>query len=210
MGNRKTVFKSIMSNIFNQIIPIMIGVYLGFAMNNYGESVKIRKDKAIFSQMLLNELSKNFYTIDRAEKYHMDLKLELDQLLESEDVVKSFKDYTFRGIRTPRLNSGSYQTGIQTGILKEFDLEYVQLVNQLYTNQAYVLKLNENILASLVAKEMPTDEGEIVLSLQNLQVNLNDMLGGEMDLKKYLCEFIRAYYASEKAILEICEVSKDY
>ena len=44
-------FKKIAESIIYQIIPIMIGVYLGFAINNFGESRKINKQKTVFTKI---------------------------------------------------------------------------------------------------------------------------------------------------------------
>jgi len=43
--------KKLITESFIQIIPVMIGVYLGFAFNNFGEQRKLEKQKAVFQQM---------------------------------------------------------------------------------------------------------------------------------------------------------------
>ena len=42
-----------------QILPVMFGVYLGFALNNFSEQKKINRQKSIYEQMLKNEIQDN-------------------------------------------------------------------------------------------------------------------------------------------------------
>ena len=51
--------KKIALNVLNQIIPIMIGVYLGFALNNFGEDRQLKRQANTFRNMLRTAIGEN-------------------------------------------------------------------------------------------------------------------------------------------------------
>ena len=51
--------KKLYTNLLLEIIPVMIGVYLGFALNNFGQNQKLQKQGATYKEMIRNEIEGN-------------------------------------------------------------------------------------------------------------------------------------------------------
>ncbi len=118
-----------------QMLPIMFGVYLGFALNNFGEQQKINRQKDTYEQMLKNEIEDNLKQVKKVSVYHKKITNDFLTIRESKDIKSAFDNYTMTGIRPGIVNSSAYETGIQTGIIQEFDLEIIQYLNKLYNYQ---------------------------------------------------------------------------
>jgi len=202
MAKGKNLLNNIGRNIVNQIIPVMIGVYLGFALNNYGENRKVKKQKATFEKMLFNEITGNLENVTKSLPYHLNFKKDIDSLSKEEAVFDAFDNYVITGLRLPRLNSGAYDTGVQTGIFGTFDLNFVQLINRLYTTQNAYVQTNNSILSSMISKDQPDDDKETLKMLATLDINLNDIIAGENDLQGFYCEILRIYFKAQGDLFE--------
>ncbi len=184
--------------MFYQIIPVMIGVYLAFAVSNFAENRKVKNEKDVFTKMLYNEISANLKTVDRSLPYHLKLKGDFRTIARAEKSFEEIQKYTFQGLRPPRLNNGAYQTGVQTGILKDFDLEFVQQINRLYTLQESKVEFNNDILASMLATGFPKNDADARELASSTIINLNDILAGEIELQQMYCDILNGYMPDSK------------
>lgn len=174
--------KKVLLNLTNQILPIMLGVYLGFAMNNFGENRKTKRQVSIFRQMLQNEIQENLAEIKQVSPYHVKLSKDFSNILESENIQETFERYSFQGIKPGIVNNSAFNTGVQTGIIQEFDLQLIQDLNRLYTFQAKYNSFNETTIGSFVAKKFPETEPEIKSTLVSMVMNMNDIQSFENTL----------------------------
>lgn len=198
MTKAKSTAGKFILNMLYQIIPVMIGVYLGFAVNNRGERIKVKKDKAVYEKMLYNEIYSNLNEVKKVFPYHQTLKKNFTEIILAESPLKALNDYSFTGLRTPRLNQGAYDTGIQTGILKEFDLQFVQMINQMYSVQKSKVSFNQDILSSMISKDLPNNDLEANNLTVSTIINLNDIIAGEQDLQIYYCEILNNFFQEFK------------
>lgn len=183
--SQPSFLKKIVDNIVHQIIPIMIGVYLGFALNNFGESRKLAKQKTVFTKMLFNEVKDNRREVAEKDVYHLKLKQDFIEIRESEDVKAAMKAYRMTGLRPGLVSSSAYDTGIQTGIIQEFDLTLIQLLNRLYNYQNKYNSYNENMVNSLFSNGFPETEKEIKDMLTMTIMSLNDVESFERELQDF-------------------------
>lgn len=167
------------------MLPVMLGVYLGFALNNYGENRKLAQQITTYKQMLSNEITGNLEQVEGVLEYHEKLKTEFQEILNSEEVLKEFQSYKFKGIRPGMVNRSAYETGLQTGIIQELDLELVQRVNQLYTYQSKYTKMNESILNNFIGQDYPETKSAAENMLIGLNMSMNDILQFETELPSF-------------------------
>lgn len=174
--------KKIFVSFISQILPVMLGVYLGFAINNFGEDRKLRAQSDTYRMMLKQEISANLEGIKNVSDYHIEMSSNFYQLLESEDIVESFKAFEFTGFRTGFVSSSAYETGIQTGIIQEFDMKLIQRINKLYTLQGKYNRFSESMISSFLAGNFPETESEVKNLLITSSMSMNDIVIFEREL----------------------------
>ena len=172
-------------NFIGQMIPVMIGVYLGFALNNFGEAQKVKSQAGVYKQMLKNEISQNLEEIKGTYAYHEKLAEDINALAKNEDLKKAFGEFSFKGLQPGLVNDSAYNTGIQTGIIQHFDLEFIQSLNRLYALQKKYDAFNESMISSFLAQKFPETESEIKSMLIAVSMNMNDVLNFEHELEKF-------------------------
>jgi len=163
----------------------MLGVYLGFAMNNFGENRKLKAQSKTYKLMLENEIKENLKSLESVSAYHSKLITDFTSLLQSEDIVKGFESGSFGGFKTGFVSNSAYDTGVQTGIIQHFDLKLVQSLNRLYTLQGKYIRFNENMINSFLEHKFPETESEIKSILISSTMSMNDIIIYEEDLMKY-------------------------
>lgn len=178
-------FKKLIYNGFLQIIPIMFGVYLGFALNNFGEQQKLNRQKNTYEQMLKNEIQDNLKQVKEVSVYHEKITKDFIEIRENKDIKSAFNNYTMTGLRPGNVSSSAYNTGIQTGIIQEFDLEIIQNLNKLYNYQGKYDSYNEQMLSSFLSGKYPETESEINNLMINLTMGMRDVENFERALQEY-------------------------
>jgi hypothetical protein len=168
-----------------QILPVMFGVYLGFALNNFSEQKKTDRQKNVYEQMLKNEIQDNLEEIKKASIYHDKITKDFRTIANSKDIKTDFNDYTMTGLRPGMVNSSAYNTGIQTGIIQEFDLKIIQNLNKLYNYQRKYDTYNEQMLNSFLTTDFPETEQDIKNLMINLSMGMNDVENFERELQQY-------------------------
>lgn len=193
----------------SQMIPVMLGVYLGFALNNYGEQQKLNKKTESFRQMLISELELNIQGIQRVKPYHEKLKIDFQDLLEEENPMEALQQYNFMGLRPGLVNQSAFDTGIQTGIIQEFSLEEVKLINQVYTIQSDYDTFNKAMLSAFLSKGLPETNRELRNILQIMVMNMNDLHQFESKLLVFYEKVLSALNADRSLQNEKDSVQKD-
>lgn len=178
-------FKKLIYNGFLQIIPVMFGVYLGFALNNFGEQQKLNRQKNTYEQMLKNEIQDNLKQVKEVSVYHEKITKDFIEIRENKDIKSAFNNYTMTGLRPGNVSSSAYNTGIQTGIIQEFDLEIIQNLNKLYNYQGKYDSYNEQMLSSFLSGKYPETESEINNLMINLTMGMRDVENFERALQEY-------------------------
>jgi|GEM_PF-1149076 len=188
LPQKDTRFAKVKRSLYSgllQMIPIIFGVYLGFALNNFGEQQKTNQQKATYEQMLKNEIQDNLKQIEKVSVYHQKITADFAAIRKSKDIKTAFNNYSMTGLRPGMVNSSAYETGIQTGIIQEFDLEIIQQLNKLYSFQERYDNYNDQMMNSFLSGKFPETESEIKNMMINLSMNMSDVESFERGLQKY-------------------------
>jgi hypothetical protein len=173
--------KKTFREIVLQIIPVMIGVYLGFVVSDWADARKRDGQARLFLESLRSEIASNRDVLEMVQEYHLMLRDSSQAYAAGK--IKG-KPRFFEGTRMMKLTSSAYQTGIQTGIINELPLGKIQAVNSLYTFQNEYNEFGTLMMASLIDKDFSDDPEDIRKIAQFLAVTMTDVVIKERDLLK--------------------------
>ena len=171
-------------NIIVQMIPVMIGVVLGFMISNYGENQKIKKRHAQYVELLKNEIKQNLSIIENCIPYHVQLREDFKKFEKSDNLIEDFSSYTLKGLRPGNVDRSAFETGIQSGIIQEFSLDKIQKINKLYSIQKSYTTFNISMIEALLMQKYPETESDIRGMTSNIVMNMNDVLPKEYALQE--------------------------
>lgn len=166
-------------DILIQIIPVMIGVYLGFVVTNWGEAQKKKSQTKIFLENVRIEMESNRQKLESVIDYH-------EMLRDSSRIygrkrLAEVPNY-FQGIRVQSLVESAYTTGNQTGIINELGLNNIQRLNQLYTSQGEYNEMIKMLLNSLITMDFSENEMAMKQILRFLSITMTDLVIKEEQL----------------------------
>ncbi len=170
-------------NLFLQIIPVMIGVYLGFAVTNWGEQRNRAKETKTFVKIIEQELDVNKNKIEQVIDYHRMLRDSARHYLETGKRFKGQPEF-FEGIRTQNLLLSAYDTGIQTGILNELELTKIQRLNLTYGSLKSYNQFAQTILSTLINLEFNNSIDSQNKVMQFIALSMTDLVIKEEKILK--------------------------
>ena len=171
--------KRIMREIVLQIIPVMIGVYLGFVVSDWADARKRDGQARLFVESIRSEIESNREILNLVRDYHLMLR---DSSQAYASGQGGGKPRFFEGTRMMKLGNSAYQTGIQTGIINELPLGKIQALNTLYTFQNDYNEFGTLMMASLIEKDFSDDPEDIRKIARFLAVTMTDVVIKERDL----------------------------
>lgn len=164
-----------------QIIPVMIGVYLGFVVFNWSENSKLKNQATLFKQNLTTEIKTNQQRIQQNYEYHIMLRDSTRYYLEHEEIMQNKPDF-FKGIAIETLSDGAFETGLQTGIINELTINQIQQLNELYTKQRSFNEFRNILLTGLIQLDFDENEKAMKRILQYLAITMTDVVIMEQQL----------------------------
>lgn len=174
--------KKKIADILLQIIPVMIGVYLGFVISSWADTNKRKKESAKMVENILFEISSNEKKIKAVAEYHVMVR---DSSLHYANTTEKVgKPKFFEGTRIFTLTNSAYNTGIQTGIINELPLEHIQQLNQLYTYQDEYNNFSNILMSGLINKKFSDKEEDIRDIAMYLSLTMYDVILKEKGLLK--------------------------
>ncbi|TVQ43380.1 MAG: hypothetical protein EA362_11365 [Saprospirales bacterium] len=108
-------------NLVLQIIPVMIGVYLGFVISNWDQNRKNQQKVDAFIENIKTEIEDNTAKIIRVVDYHIMLRDSSGFYLDLPP-DKLDRPAFFKGIQMPRLMNSAFLTGLQTGMFNDLSV----------------------------------------------------------------------------------------
>lgn len=172
--------KRSLGELIFQIIPVMIGVYLGFVISNWSESQNKRKESNVLVQSIQKEIENNSQTIKNVLDYHTMLRDSCSFYSNHNSPIKNLN--FFEGVRIKKLAESAYQTGLQTGIINNLDIERIQKLNALYTSQESFNEMANMILTGLINRDFSSNESSIKSIMQFLAIAMTDVVIQENNL----------------------------
>lgn len=142
--------------ILFQIIPVAIGVYLGFFVSNWAAANKRNTDTNKYLENLTAEMLLNKQKIESVANYHRMLRDSSNYIsIHAED---NLKPAFFQGTRVFPLVQSAFATGLQTGVVNELSLDQIQTINELYNQQDYYNDFGKTLTTGLLAFDFSNSE----------------------------------------------------
>lgn len=173
--------KSKIGDLLIQIISVMIGVFLGFAISNWSEG---NRESEKFRSLITNiraEIMENQKKVENVLDYHKALRDSCKLYIENRNVGQ-IDQSSFKGINTVMLLNSAYQTGIQTGLFNNMNLEQIQSVNEIYTRQRAYEDYANLMISSLLTMDLGNDKDSIDRIAMFLSVSMTDVVIKELQL----------------------------
>jgi len=169
--NIKQMKKKI-GELFFQIIPVMIGVFLGFQVSNWSDKKQQNSKKKIFRTNIINEIKENKKNVLSVIEYHKMLKDSSRYYLNSnKPTMVSY----FNGIKSATLLNSAFETGIQTGLLNELSIDEIQSLNRVYQVQNSLNDINDIMFTGLVSMDLRENEESAIKIIHLLSYTMEDI-----------------------------------
>lgn len=166
--------KKKITELIIQIVPVMIGVYLGFVVSNWGDLKKRKNQKVVFIKIIKNEIKHNKEKLENIVDYHKILRDSSMFYLNNFSINKP--PAFFRGIQTSALLESAYDIGNQTGIISEFEMDNILVLNQLYSTQKEYNEYIKIALAGIINSDFNGKEESIRKILQFVAISMTDIV----------------------------------
>ena len=164
-----------------EIIPIMIGVYLGFLVSDWGTARDRHEQSQVLIESIKAEIKANRALLTKVVDYHTVLRDSSTHYFNNPDPGLSKPGY-FQGVQILPLSDSAFRTGIQTGIINELPLSQIQALNKLYTAQEMFNNYGSIILSGVVSLDM-SDKAETYRRMNGfLMMTMNDVVSLERNL----------------------------
>ncbi len=150
MKKRKPLVRGLL-----QIIPVMIGVFLGLVANNWNENRKINKDKEALTELLSMELNENLKELQEVYNYHKNVQDSFALVFNEVGEIPADRLSTFwYGMRPPKLKRSCFESAIITGLLNKFEVNAINHLNETYLQQTNIDKYFDKALSSFLNLDM--------------------------------------------------------
>lgn len=172
--------KKTIKDLILQIIPVMIGVYLGFLVSNWSGNKKSKLQTEQLKESILSELEINAKNIKQVQNYHVMLR-DSTRKISNGDITSNLN--FFEGIKMSSLTHSAFTSGMQTGVINNLSLEEIQLLNEYYTFQDDYNQFGKMTLEGLVNKNLGSKD--IIPEIANfLSLTMTDVVIMEENLLK--------------------------
>ncbi|HFA50610.1 MAG TPA: hypothetical protein ENJ95_16510 [Bacteroidetes bacterium] len=160
--------------IIIQIIPVMIGVYLGFVVSDWSDSQKRKVQSVRLLENIRSEINTNKQIVAGGLDYHEMVRD--SSRYYSGDGLAIGRPAFFQGTRHRTLVNSAYKTGVQTGVINELPINSIQELNQLYTLQDSYNDYGKMQLEGLINKDFFKDEESIGGIARYLSMTMTDIV----------------------------------
>ena len=182
-----------------EIIIVAFGVFLGTYFSDASAQKKLQADKERAMQIISKELAYNRKMIQEHVTYHEAIKVQIDSIFETlseedrlESIVKTKKFQQnqvkgWRGLLYARVQKTGFEGAKLSGVVKEFDIELIQKLSNIYSLQ----DIYSDFGASILNKGISMNSSAKVIDFIGVtQLMTSDLLGLEKRLLKELDEMI--------------------
>lgn len=181
--------KKKIGDVILQIIPVMIGVYLGFVVSNWSEINKTKSQTELLRNNIVAEIKSNKTKITDVLEYHTMIR-DSSRFYQNKEIdIKEMPSF-FKGTRTITLISSAFDTGIQTGLINNLKFEEIQAINNIYTMQSAYKDFNNLILSGLVTIDFQENDKGIRKFYGYLAISMTDVVIQENYLLQYYDELL--------------------
>lgn len=188
--------KKNIKRIFKYLIEFLIvafGVFLGIYVSEVRNENKIKIEKEKSVNYIIEELENNKKRLEESIKYHQLIKTEIDSISKTLDEQDLFTNYIgnksfqhnkikgWNGIRVANIESTAFEAAKISGILKEYDIEFIQKVSKIYKHQEAYSEFGNSILTKMVNLN---SSAKVVDVFSSIELMTSDLLNYEKSLSK--------------------------
>lgn len=186
--NTKRIFKYLI-----EFLIVAFGVFLGVYASEIQNEKKIKTEKEKSISYITDELINNKKSLEESIKYHKSIKIEMDSIskaLNEEDLFriyiwnKAFQHNEIKGwngVRVANLENTAFEAAKISGIIKEYDIKYIQNISKIYKHQETYSEFGNSILTKMINLNSST---KVVDMLSSIELMTNDLLDYEKALLK--------------------------
>jgi hypothetical protein len=157
--------------ILIEIGAIVVGVLLGFTLNEWRENRNNQKIADSVLHTIAAEMNYNHRQIEGSFAYYHAIRAKIDSVYRADPeragAMYGYQLVGWRGAMTPMLRSSAYQMALMTGIVKDIPFETANALSNIYTVQSILEKLDDATIINF-----SQDTGFTSLSTIRHQFNL--------------------------------------
>ena len=155
--NTKRVFKYLI-----EFLIVAFGVFLGVYASEIQNEKKTKTAKEKSISYIIEELENNKNRIEESIKYHQSIKTEIDSIgktLNEKELYtiyignKSFQHNEIKGwngIGVANLESTAFEAAKISGIIKEYDIKFIQKISKIYKYQKTYAEFGNSVLSKMI------------------------------------------------------------
>ncbi len=177
-----------------EVIIVAFGVFLGVNYSNINADNKTKKEKERSLNLIIKELELNQQLLEDQISYHKKIKIEMDSIVPSLSKERMLASYTetevkrleikgWKGFIFARLQRTAFESTKTSGLMKEFDIELVQKLSDIY----YFQDIYINFATSVLNKAIEINSSmKMVDLIGTINLMTSDVLGLERQLSEKL------------------------
>ncbi len=179
--------KKITNSILKYLIEFLIvafGVFLGVYASELQNEKKNKAEKEQSINFIIEELVNNKNNLEKCIEYHQSIKTEIDsiaQTLSEKDVYTTYlgnkifqhnKIKGWNGIQLANLENTAFETAKISGIIKEYDIEFIKNISKIYNQQENYSEFGASILNRMININSSTKIIDVFGSIQLMTTDL--------------------------------------
>ncbi|NQZ45154.1 MAG: hypothetical protein HRT65_12660 [Flavobacteriaceae bacterium] len=179
---------------FVEIIIVAFGVFLGVYYSNVNADNKTKIEKQKSLNLIIKELELNKKLLEDHISYHKNIRTEMDSIvptLSEKELYSSFTEAEFKrieikgwtGFNFARLQKTAFETAKTSGLIKEFDIELVQKLSDVYYFQDVYVDFGTSILNKAIGINTSMKIADLI---GTIRLMTSDLLGLEKELSTKL------------------------
>lgn len=186
--NIKRIFKYLI-----EFLIVVFGVFLGIYVSEVQNEKKIKIEKEQSVNYIIEELENNKKRLQESIKYHQSIKTEIDsiaKILDEKDLFtiyignKSFQHNKIKGwngVSVANIESTAFEAAKISGIIKEYDIEFIQKISKIYKQKEGYSELGNSILTKMINLNSSAKVADVFGSIDLIT---SDLLNYEKSLLK--------------------------
>lgn len=182
-------FKSILKYLI-EIVIVAFGVFLGVYYSNVNADNQTKNEKNKSISLIISELEHNKELLEEHIAYHKKIKIEIDSIIPSLSEDELYLDFArselnhleikgWKGFRFARLQKTAFESAKTSGIIKEYNIELIQKISEVYSFQDMYIDFGTSILDKAIGIDSSM---KLMDFLGTAELMTSDLLGTEIVL----------------------------
>lgn len=186
--NIKRIFKYLIEFLI-VVFGVFLGIYVSEVQNE--KNINIEKEKSV--NYIIEELENNKKRLKESIKYHQSIKTEIDSIAKTLDEKDLFTIYIgnksfqhnkikgWNGVRVGNIESTAFEAAKISGIIKEYDIVFIQKISKIYKHKEAYSKLGNSILTKMINFN---SSAKVVDVFSSIELITSDLLNYKKSLFK--------------------------